>query len=199
MLASVVAGLATTLYAAYHFHRLAPYGVLANLFAMPIVSIVVMPFGLLALAALPFGFDGWLWQLMGIGIGWMTAVALWVASLPGAVGRIPAFGIGPLLLGTAGIIVVCLLRTPLRWSGAALLAAAVVWTTHASRPDMLVAEGGQAFAVRTAEGRLAIMKAGNDGFAVREWLAADGDSRIADRSRPCATGSLATPSAASRS
>ena len=38
ILASLVAGLATTPYAAYHFHRLAPYGVLANLLAMPVVS-----------------------------------------------------------------------------------------------------------------------------------------------------------------
>lgn len=33
ILASLVAGLATTPYAAYHFHRTAPYGVLANLLA----------------------------------------------------------------------------------------------------------------------------------------------------------------------
>ena len=92
--ASLVAGLATTLFAAYHFHRLAPYGVLANLLAMPIVSGWVMPAGLLALVAIPFGFDGLLWRLMGEGIGWMIAVATFVASLPGAVGRIPAFGIG---------------------------------------------------------------------------------------------------------
>ena len=58
VLASLVAGLATTLYAAYHFHRLAPYGVLANLLAMPIVSVWVMPPGCSALLALPFGFDG---------------------------------------------------------------------------------------------------------------------------------------------
>src|SRR5829696_10205968 len=57
ILASLVAGLATTPYAAYHFHRLAPYGVLANLLAMPIVSVWVMPAGLLALLAIPFGFD----------------------------------------------------------------------------------------------------------------------------------------------
>jgi competence protein ComEC len=177
ILASVVAGLATTLYAAYHFHRLAPYGVLANLFAMPIVSIVTMPAGLLALAALPFGFDRPLWRLMGLGIDWMTAIALWVASLPGAVGRIPAFGIGPLLAGTAGILVLCLLRSPLRWCGAVLLAATVLWAAHPPRPDILVADGGQAFAVRTADGRLAILKTGSDAFAVRAWLAADGDQR----------------------
>jgi competence protein ComEC len=41
--ASLLAGLATTPYAAFHFHRMAPYGVLANLLAMPVVSAWVMP------------------------------------------------------------------------------------------------------------------------------------------------------------
>src|SRR3954469_25680801 len=80
VLASLVAGLATTPYAAYHFHRIAPYGVLANLLAMPIVSIWVMPAGLLALLTMPFGFDADFWRLMGEGIRWMDAVALWVAA-----------------------------------------------------------------------------------------------------------------------
>jgi competence protein ComEC len=50
-MASLVAALATTPYAAYHFHRLAPYGVLANVLAMPVISAVSMPAGLLALLA----------------------------------------------------------------------------------------------------------------------------------------------------
>ena len=57
LLASLVAGLATMPYAAFHFHRVTPYGVLANLAAMPVVSAVVMPAGLLGLVAMPFGFD----------------------------------------------------------------------------------------------------------------------------------------------
>src|SRR4051794_41870766 len=44
-LASLVAGLATTPYAAFHFHRVTPYGVLANLAAMPVVSAVGVPAG----------------------------------------------------------------------------------------------------------------------------------------------------------
>ena len=87
LLASLVAGLATTPYAAYHFHRLAPYGVLANLLAMPVVSVVVMPMGILGVVSMPFGFDGVFWHLMGEGIDWMVWVAQWVGSLPGAVGR----------------------------------------------------------------------------------------------------------------
>jgi competence protein ComEC len=178
ILASFFAGLATTPYAAFHFHRAAPYGVIANLLAMPVVSAVVMPAGMLALLAMPFGFDGPLWKLMGLGIEWMDAVALWVASLPGSVGRVPAFGTGVLVLMTAGLILLCLLRTPLRWSGAALIAVAILWAALTPQPDVLVADGGQVFAVRAADGRLAILKSGNDGFAIREWLAADADARV---------------------
>src|SRR6266480_7159140 len=125
LLASLVAGLATMPYAAFHFHRVTPYGVLANLAAMPVVSAVVMPAGLLGLVAMPFGFDGVFWQTMGVGIDWMIVVTQWVAGLPGAIGRMAAFGIGPVIAASAGIILLGLLRTPLRWSGAAALVIAV--------------------------------------------------------------------------
>jgi competence protein ComEC len=177
VLASVVAGAATTLFAAYHFHRLAPYGVLSNLLAMPAVSIWVMPAGLLALFMLPFGFDRPFWWLMGEGIDWMIVVATWVASLPGAVGRIHAFGTGPLLLGTAGLVLLCLLRSPLRWSGAGLVVLCIVGSWATPRPDILVSADNAMVAVRDAGGVLRVMASRRDGFALRAWLAADGDAR----------------------
>jgi competence protein ComEC len=177
ILASAVAGLATTPYAAFHFHRLAPYGVLANLLAMPVVSALVMPAGILGVVAIPFGFDGPCWQAMGIGIDWMIAVVLWVAHLPGAVGRIHAFGSGPLLLGTAGVLLICLLRTPLRLTGVALFIAACVWAMLTPQPDVLISADGQTVAVRGGDGRFAVLHSGRDRFALKEWLAADADRR----------------------
>ncbi len=175
--ASLLAGLATTPYAAFHFHRMAPYGVLANLLAMPVVSAWVMPAGMLALLAMPFGFDDFFWRLMGDGLQWMIDVALWVASLPGAVGRVTAFGTGALLVITAGMLVVCLLRTPLRWIGALILALGIVWAVRTPLPDVLVAQGADLVGVRTAGGNFSIIKKGGDSFAVREWLSADADPR----------------------
>ncbi|HET7849055.1 MAG TPA: ComEC/Rec2 family competence protein, partial [Pseudolabrys sp.] len=175
VLASVVAGLATTPFAAYHFHRLAPYGVIANLLAMPVVSGFVMPMGILGVLAMPFGFDGPLWHLMGIGLEWMIYVAQWVAGLPGAVGHIHAFGTGPLLLGTMALLLICLLRTPLRWSGAVVGMTACAWALTTSPPDILIAADGQAAAFRGSNGRLALLHSGRDTFAIKEWLAADAD------------------------
>ena len=178
VLASLVAGLATTPYAAFHFHRLAPYGVLANLLAMPVVSVLVMPMGILGLLAMPFGFDAIFWNLMGKGIDWMIWVSLWVGGLPGAVGRMQAFGTGPLLLGTGGLLLVCLLRTPLRWSGSVLALGATLWAISTPRPDVLIAGDGQAAAFRNADGQLTVLHSGRDSFAIKEWLAADADARL---------------------
>jgi competence protein ComEC len=177
MFASLLAGSATMIYIAYHFHQFQPYGLLANLLAMPVVSALVMPMGILGVLAMPFGFDDICWRLMGEGIDWMITVVLWVASLPGANTLVPSFGTGPLLLATAGLVVVCLLRTPLRLAGPAMLLVAIAWALRTPQPDVLVAPEGSAVAVRTAAGRLAIVKSGSDIFAMREWLAADADSR----------------------
>jgi competence protein ComEC len=116
---------------------------------------------------------------MGYGIDWMDAVALWVAGLPGAFGRVNSFGTGPLLLATAGLLAIGLLKTPLRWSGAVLTVLVIIWAARAPVPDILVAGDGRTFAVRGADGRLAFHHAGGDAFAIHEWLAADSDGRDA--------------------
>jgi competence protein ComEC len=125
---------------------------------------------------MPLGLDAEFWRQMGYGIEWMNAVGLWVAGLPGAFGRVGLFGVGPLLLATAGFLVIGLLKTPLRWSGAVAVTMAVIWAASTPRPDVLIAGDGRGFAVRGADGRLAVHH-GGDSFAVREWLAADGDGR----------------------
>jgi competence protein ComEC len=114
---------------------------------------------------------------MAVGIDWMITVVLWVANLPGAAGRIHAFGPGPLLVATAGLLLICLLRTPLRWSGAVLAIIACLWAVLTPRPDILVAADGQAAAIRGRNGQLSVLHSGRDSFAIKEWLAADGDTR----------------------
>ena len=92
-------------------------------------------------------------------------------------GRISAFGIGPLLLGTVGLLLVCLLRTPLRWSGGIAVVLACGWALATPSPDIFDASDGRVVAARGSDGQLAVIKTGSDSFAVREWLAADGDAR----------------------
>ncbi|MGB3743733.1 MAG: competence protein ComEC, partial [Xanthobacteraceae bacterium] len=119
--------------------------------------------GILGIVAMPFGLDAECWRQMGYGIEWMNAVGLWVASLPGAFGRVTLFSNGALLLMTAGLLVIGLLKTPLRWVGFVPVALAIFWAAGKPLPGVL--------------GRLALHHSGGDSFAVREWLAADADGR----------------------
>ena len=70
----------------FHFHRIAPFGVLANLAAMPIVTFVVMPAGLFSLLAMPIGLEHWPLIVMGKGLDAVIAIARYVEDLGGAIG-----------------------------------------------------------------------------------------------------------------
>jgi competence protein ComEC len=70
-----------------------------------------------------------------------------------------------------------LLRTPLRWSGAAALVLAVVWALAVPQPDILISADGHNVGVRGRDGRLHLMRTAKDAFLMKEWLAADADSR----------------------
>ncbi len=45
VLSTVIASIAVAPFAAYHFHRSQQYALLANLFAIPICNLIVMPAG----------------------------------------------------------------------------------------------------------------------------------------------------------
>jgi competence protein ComEC len=74
---SIVAGGATTIYAAWHFQQMPSLGLFTNLTAMPIVSAVVMPFAVFGALAMPFGVDGPFFHVMGLGLSATIAVAKW--------------------------------------------------------------------------------------------------------------------------
>ena len=55
LLTTFLAELATAPFALYHFQRVQPLGVIGNMFTIPLVEMMAMPFGFLGLLALPFG------------------------------------------------------------------------------------------------------------------------------------------------
>ena len=77
---SIVAGGATAIYAAWHFQQMPSLGLFTNLTAMPIVSVVVMPFAVLGALAMPFGLDGPFFDVMGLGLTATIAIARWFSE-----------------------------------------------------------------------------------------------------------------------
>jgi competence protein ComEC len=54
---TLVASAAIAPFAVYHFHRMTHFGLIANLVAAPLVSLLIMPMALLSLLAMPFGLE----------------------------------------------------------------------------------------------------------------------------------------------
>jgi len=179
VLTSLAAGLATAPYAAFHFQRLAPLSLISNLAAMPLVSFIIMPAGLVGAMLMPFGWDEPAWRIMGWGIDLMRDVADWVAAIPGADSGISAVPLASLILLSIALLAVCLLRTRLILL-APLLASLAMWVDwRAPVPSLLVDSQGRTVAVRGSDGRLSLMGDKSSGvaerFAVQQWLSADGE------------------------
>jgi len=175
VLCSLVAGMATAPIAAAQFHRLADYGLLANLLSVPLMGALVMPAAVLSAVLWPLGLEGaGLWLMQGA-TRWILWVAHTVAGWPGAVRPVaapPAWVIPVLALGGLWLI---LWPGRARLAGPAAMAVAALGWGAAPRPAVLIAEDGGLVGVMTDLGRVPSKPRGA-GFIARNWLAADGDA-----------------------
>ncbi len=179
-LASIVAGLATAPFAIFHFDRASQYGLLANVLAMPVVGLVVMPAATAAMLLMPFGLDRWALIAMGKGVGLMLGIAHWVAGLPGAATMVAVWPQAALIAIVLGGLWIALWRGRWRWLGGAPVALGILIAVFATSPDILIARDGRDVAVRLADGRLALLHAAKDDYAAQNWLKRDGDARTTD-------------------
>lgn len=174
VLSSFVAGLATAPVGAAQFNTLSHYGLVANLLAVPVMGLMVIPAAVLAACLAPVGLAGWGLWLMGLGLRWILAVAHGVADLPGATGHLVTPGPWVLPLFAAGALVLCLWRGRGRLIGVGPVALAVLLWAGAERPAVLISADGGLVGVMTERGR-ALSKPRGAGFVAGIWLENDGD------------------------
>ncbi len=174
---SVIAGAATGLFAAYHFQRVATLGLVANVLAMPFVSLMVMPLALLSVVAMPFGLESYPLQWMSAAIEPVTAIANWVANL-GLVGNTGILSASSLLVGSLAIIIMTIFQSRLRFIALGLVPIVVFLTVSSPKPNILILENAQQIAVRDESGRLQILRPNAEKFNTDIWLRAFAPHRL---------------------
>lgn len=192
-LTSLIAGLATAPYGAFHFNRVAVYGLAANLAAMPVVSLLVMPAGLAACLLMPFGLEAIPLAAMGLGIETALAIAHAVASWPGAVHMVPQMPLTALGLMTVGGLWLALWRTGWRLWGIAAIALGGVLAVHPTPPDVYVNRSGSLVALRTATGELVFLPRQQSGYEAESWLRNAGINPNLRPARPRVAPDVAVP------
>lgn len=177
VLSTLVASVAVAPFAAFHFQQTQAFALVANVLAIPICNLIVMPAGLLTLLAMPLGLDSLPLWVMARGIDMMTGSAEWVAGLPGATGHIAAIPQTAFVLIVSGGLWMLLWRTRWRLLGAGLVMIGGGLSVSNVSPDILIGDEGRLIAMRDATGRLTALPAPDSTFELSRWLQWDGDNR----------------------
>jgi competence protein ComEC len=165
---SIIAGSATTLFAMWHFQRVAPLSLFANLAVMPIVSIIVMPFAVFASLFMPFGMDGPFLYVMGKGLSAMIGISEWIAALSplDAVGLVSASSV---VLVTIALVIATITTTWLRLAAIPLAIAGLLMVAQVRTPDLLISEDARLVAVPIGEEQLAVNRSRPNAFTIDNW------------------------------
>ncbi|MBO1323768.1 ComEC/Rec2 family competence protein [Acetobacter sp. TBRC 12305] len=173
-LVSLLAGCATLPVVMAHFGVVEPYFVLANLVAVPLMAVWIMPLGLLAVCCMPVHADAWCLRLMGLGLRCVLWMAHTVAHWPGAklaVPLMPGWGLAIALLGLCWL---CLWRRGWRWLGCVGLVLGMLSPWLAPRPDLLVSPDGDMLGIRGPDAVLVMGQSRDGGAVEKAWAQALG-------------------------
>lgn len=150
----------------YHFHRGGIYGAFANVIAIPLTTVVIMPAVLAALLLDLLDLGAPAWWIAGRAVEFLIGLAHWVASRPGAVTMIPAFGGAAFALFVSGGLWLGLWSGRIRWWGLApaLIGAVLVGTARPA--DLLVSGDGRHIGLVASDGAaLFVLRASKSDFA----------------------------------
>ncbi|MFC0245671.1 ComEC/Rec2 family competence protein [Falsochrobactrum ovis] len=168
---SLVAGTASGIFAAYHFNNTAPFGIIGNVLALPVVSVLVMPFGVFSLLMMPFHLDWLPLQIMGFGIELVRRIASFVAQISpdGNPGVIPK---SALLVWTVALVILVVFTSRLRLIALPLVVGGFIIFMRTPLPDILVSEDARLVAVRLNDGNFAINRNRPANFTAENWKSA---------------------------
>lgn len=183
VLSTLVASAAVAPFGIFHFHNTQTMALIANVLAIPVCNMLVMPAALAALIAMPVGLETWPLWAMGQGIEFMNAVAARVAAIPGAIWRVPDIPVAAFALVVGGGIWLALWQTAWRRAGFVPIVAGIALAPHQPRPDLIVGRSGEAVAFRQDNGLLGFVATRAATFDVTRWLEHDGDNRSAATAR----------------
>lgn len=180
ILTSLIATAATTPFTIYHFQTFSFYGVVANMIAIPLTSFWIMPCVLLTYLTAPLGLDGLFISGAGLGVDGLITLARIVADWPFAQLHTPAMPSWGLLASVFGGLWICLWRRAWRWFGLVPILLGALYALVTPLPHLFVAPEAEQWAVRLADGRLAVANLDREAFTVTQWQQRLGNPETVD-------------------
>jgi competence protein ComEC len=158
LISGLVIELALSPIALFHFHKSGLYGAVANIVAIPLSTFVIMPLEALSLLLDIVGLGAPIWWLTGKSLSLLLWIAHVVGDAPGAQASLPTMAWGAFAMMVAGGLWITLWRTRMRRLGAVPLLIGALWALVTPPPDILVTGDGRHVAIRTTDGRIALLR-----------------------------------------
>ncbi len=167
---TLVAEISTAPYALFHFNQLAPYGLVANMLAVPLTALWIMPWVVVAYLLMPFGLEVLALVPMGWGIDVLIWIARQIALWPGAVNYLPAISMTGLIAITFGGLWLTIWRGRWRFCGVMPILAGFLTMAYADPPQIVVASDARLVAVAAEDGTYVFSNSRASTFEAQIWM-----------------------------
>lgn len=138
MLVSLVAEWVTAPLVLYMFNQFAPYGMLANMMAGPVVSVLIMPAVALYFLSVPFGIESLALQWLDWGISLLLLIAKWVAGFAYSIQFLPSQPGVFIALYALALAFLCLWHGRAKWLAIPVMLVASFSFILVRSPDLVV-------------------------------------------------------------
>ncbi|MBQ7413018.1 MAG: ComEC/Rec2 family competence protein [Alphaproteobacteria bacterium] len=176
--------LATTPLTIYHFNQYALYSCIGNVLTGTLMSFWIMPMLFIGLVLMPFGCDAIFIKGAALGLEYVISVCEMIDHWPKAITIVPSFSTGALLCMIGGIMVLCLLKTHLRWMGIPIILTGIIVAVIEPKPDLMIGDKGSTIAIRQTDGHLSFLKISPNDYTARIWLLKNGEEYLPELPRP---------------
>lgn len=170
MLTSLAASLATAPFVIYHFNRIALLGIIANVLALPLTSLVIMPSLVATILLMPLGMEFIAFYPLQYSLQTLMAIASWAAALPGASMEFYALTPIGLVLAALGIMLLCLIRGSGRLAGIALWCIGLGTIAYHQPTTLYISKNVDQIMAQDVEGEYVMLRGTARAFAVEDWL-----------------------------
>ncbi|SNY93696.1 competence protein ComEC [Cohaesibacter sp. ES.047] len=178
-LTSLIASFAVLPFSVAHFQQMAPLGLIANLLVMPIISLVVMPLGLVSFVLAPLGLQSLPLQGVQWGLEQVIALSGLVSSHSDPSMVVVRAGGQFLLPAVLALMLFAIHRRTMALLALIPAAAALMLWWGGSLGDMWISETGRRMAVRGVDQRWQLIGSNRMVLDFSALLRADGDVRAA--------------------
>jgi competence protein ComEC len=135
---SKIATLCTFPYSIYHFNQYSNIGMISNIFAVPLVELIILPIGVATFFLSVIGLDGFMLSIMSYFVDIFRDIAIYSASYKYATSVVKEMPANAMLIMTFGIIWLLVMRQNWRYFGIVIIFIGCIIHNFHKLPDAII-------------------------------------------------------------